>query len=159
MLTHKSRSVRGAEHEPKAAQRTCKSFQIPSQGFGFVTLIISHVFPSLILSHCTLNRITVASKVLNLLNRCGFLQSPAVKCGHIGDFWCLQHVRSRRQSVWFMLTVRFEPGATFSLSPPVQNTKSGLWKSLRCQRKPEPGLTGKWPWITRPPSLLLEENT
>lgn len=72
--------------EPKAAQWTCKSFQIPSQGFGFVTLIISHVFPSLILSYYTLNRITVASKVLNLLKRCSFLQSPAVKCGHIGDF-------------------------------------------------------------------------
>lgn len=43
-------------------------------------------FPSLILSYYTLNRIAVASKVLNLLNRCSFLQSPAVKCGHRGDF-------------------------------------------------------------------------
>lgn len=86
MLTHKSRSVRGAAHEPKAAQWTCKSSPIPSQGFGFVTLIISHVFPSLILSYYTLNRIAVASKVLNLLNRRSFLQSPAVKCGHRGDF-------------------------------------------------------------------------
>lgn len=51
-----------------------------------MTLIISHVFSSLILSYYTLNRITVASKVLNLLTRCSFLQSPAVMCGHIGDF-------------------------------------------------------------------------
>lgn len=42
--------------------------------------------PRLILSYYTLNRITVVSRVWNLLNRCSFLQSPAVKCGHIGDF-------------------------------------------------------------------------
>lgn len=74
-------------------------------------------------------------------------------------FWCLQHVRSRRRSMWFTLTVMADPVATPHPITPVQNTKSGLWKSLRCQRKPEPGPTGKWPWITRPPSLLLQKNT
>lgn len=41
---------------------------------------------SQILRCTTLNRITVVSKVSNLLNRFRFLQSAAVKCGHIGDF-------------------------------------------------------------------------
>lgn len=56
----------------------------------FVTFIISHVFPlwfsDITLRCTTLNRISVVSKVSNLLNRFSFLQSAAVKCGHIGDF-------------------------------------------------------------------------
>lgn len=51
------------------------------------SLIFSPIWFSDITLYCTaLNRITVASKVLDLLNRCSFLQSAAVKCGHVGDF-------------------------------------------------------------------------
>lgn len=99
----------------------------------------------------------------------GFIRSEQVftvcssKVWPCRGFWCLQHVRSRRRSVWFTLTVIADPVANPLPPPPttitpVQNPKSGLWKSLRCLRKPEPGPTGKWPWITRPPSLPLQKK-